>query len=662
MRSDKLPVGARVGAYRIDRVLGEGGMGFVYEATHEVLGRRAAIKFLRPELASEPSVVARFLQEAKAVNLIDHQNIVNVYDFSDGADGAVYFVMEYLEGETLDDVMRKRRPMAMPLFVHVFSQIGKALAAAHAKRVVHRDLKPANVFVVAREAKPYFIKVLDFGIAQLRGEGATPGLTVAGSVMGTPQYMSPEQVTGRAVDARADVWALGVMMYRAATGVAPFKGEGFAQLADKILHDTPAKASDHVAAIPAGLDALIASCLERRIEDRCPSMEELVARLERIARDAGLDDAAIAESIATERNGGPTMSWVPASPPTRGSLVESRPVYQGVVTSPRRSRAGIAIAAGAGAVAIAVVGYLALGRSGSAATPTAPAPVVEAPKGPAIGEPALRVAIASGDPQLQGQAVDALALVASPKSAPLLYTALHGGPELRVKAARALAAMQLPDAAPKVRDALEASGDRVRVELAASLVALGDKDALAIVKRGATDPTTRLVAAAALADTGHADESRAVLAEILEATPEGRDAWRRAARGLVAIGDDRGRTALRGELAQHDPARAVAAAEILAAQGDPKARELLARVAADPEHAARGDAALALARLGDAAALDWVATGLGSRDAGERKQAIAACAQLAKQAGAYAQAIAKLATDDPDRSVRLAADAAVMAL
>jgi HEAT repeat protein len=547
----------------------------------------------------------------------------------------------------------------MPLFVHVFGQIGKALAAAHAKRVVHRDLKPANVFVVAREANPYFIKVLDFGIAQLRGEGATPGLTVAGSVMGTPQYMSPEQVSGRTVDARADVWALGVMMYRAATGVAPFRGDGFAQLADKILHDTPAKPSEHVAAIPPALDALIASCLERRVDDRCPSMTELVARLDRVARDCGLDDAAIAQGIAGDRDDG-TLPPVPASPPTRGSLVESRPVYQGVASTSRRSRAPIAIAAGGGAIALAVAGYFAFGRSGSAATP-APAPVVETAKAPPIGEPALRVAIASGEPQLQGQAVDAIALASPAKAAPLLYTALHGGPELRVKAARALAAMQLPDAAPKVRDALQASGDRVRVELAASLIALGDKDAVAIVKRGTANPATRLIAAVALADTGHPDDARPALVEIFEATPEGRDAWRRAARGLAAIGDDRGRVALRGELAQHDPTRAVAAAEILAAQGDPKAHELLARVAADPDHASRGDAALALARLGDAAALDWVATGFASRDPGERKQAIAACALLAKQAGPCAQTVAKLASDDPDRSVRLTADAAVMA-
>ena len=178
---EALPQGTKLASYKIERMLGEGGMGFVYEATHEVLGRRTAIKLLRPEFANEAQIVTRFLNEAKAVNLIDHQNIINVYDYGDGADGSVYFVMEFLEGETLDDLMRKRKPMPLPLLLHVFSQIGRALAAAHAKKIVHRDLKPANVYVIAREDNPYFIKLLDFGIAQLRGEGAVKGLTQAGS-------------------------------------------------------------------------------------------------------------------------------------------------------------------------------------------------------------------------------------------------------------------------------------------------------------------------------------------------------------------------------------------------------------------------------------------------------------------------------------------------
>ncbi len=223
---ETLPRGARLGAYRIERVLGEGGMGSVYEATHEVLNRRTAIKMLRPELARHPQSVTRFLNEAKAVNLIDHPNIVSVYDYGDDQDGSVYFVMELLEGETLDDLMRETAtdvPVVAACTCSVSSRArwpprtpSKSCTAISSRRTSTSSRARDN---------PYFVKLLDFGIAQLRGAGAVSGLTVAGQLMGTPQYMSPEQISGGAVDARSDVWAVGVMLYRAATGEAPFRGD-----------------------------------------------------------------------------------------------------------------------------------------------------------------------------------------------------------------------------------------------------------------------------------------------------------------------------------------------------------------------------------------------------------------------------------------------------
>lgn len=196
-----LPKNTRLGANRIDRMLGEGGTGFVYEATHEVLNRRSAIKMPRPEFASQVHIVARFLNEAKAVNLIDHQNIVNVSEY--------------------------------------------------------------------------------------------------GSVMGTPQYMSLEQITGEAVNVRSDVWAMGVMLYRAATGQAPFKGEEFAELVDEILHHVPQPASESVA-LPAALSVLIASCVQRRPEDRYPSVTELLAALERVKWECKLDKEAILAAVIAD--------------------------------------------------------------------------------------------------------------------------------------------------------------------------------------------------------------------------------------------------------------------------------------------------------------------------------------------------------------------------
>jgi serine/threonine protein kinase/HEAT repeat protein len=691
---ETLPKDTRLGAYKIDRMLGEGGMGFVYEATHEVLNRRSAIKMLRPELASNEQIVTRFLNEAKAVNLIDHQNVVSIYDYGDGADGSVYFVMEFLEGETLDDLMHKRRPMQIPLLLHVFEQVARALAAAHAKRIVHRDLKPANVFVVAREDNPYFIKLLDFGIAQLRGAGAVQGLTMVGSVMGTPQYMSPEQISGGTVDVRSDVWAMGVMLYRAATGQAPFKGEEFAQLADQILHHVPQPAGELVA-LPAALSQLITSCLERKAEDRCPSVGDLIAGLERVKQACKLDDDAILAAVMADADALTEGVPGPRREPTRKSLAGSLPRYQGAPdhglrpragAPPPRSRLGSYMVVGALVGALGTAAYVIVGRgeakktaviaSGSAgivpprpdtgSAPAQPAFARLVAAGDAAGWHALaaqhlRDAITAGTLQQQGFAVDALGLAHVRAGAPLLYLALKGEPEVRVKAARALGELALPDAAPKLRAALAESGDKIKVELAAVLYRLGDKDARAILLRAIEDPAQRLTAAAAMADVDD-DAGHAALVEILAAMPPGREPWRRAARGLMKLGDANARKLLDGELAQPDATRSIGAAEMLARVGNGEAREQLARVAADPDFPRRGDAAVALARLGDKRALGWVTDGLKSADVEERMLALTICGLLAASATTHTGAIATLATDDPDLRVRMTAEAVLLGL
>jgi HEAT repeat protein/tRNA A-37 threonylcarbamoyl transferase component Bud32 len=686
---EQLPKDTKLGNYKIERMLGEGGMGFVYEATHEVLNRRTAIKLLRPEFATHEQVVTRFLNEAKAVNLIDHQNIINVYDYGDGADGSVYFVMEFLEGETLDDLMRKRKPMALTLLLHTFTQIARALAAAHAKQIVHRDLKPANVYVIAREDNPYFIKLLDFGIAQLRGEGASK-LTQAGSIMGTPQYMSPEQISGGAVDHRSDVWAMGVMLYRAATGHAPFKGEGFAELAGKILQESPRPVRELAPELPVELDKLIKSCLERNLSDRCQSIGELIAGFDRVKAAAKLDDAKILAAVREDAGAASEDAPATIAEQTRKSLAGSNLEYQGLdqkvleqarsgqlpvraktpLPVAETSKTGLFVVAGLAVVGLGVGAYLAFGRGDSPPKAEAPAVVaakpdpepepVAAPKTPKeAAELAIKEALASGNLQQQGQAVDALALVRNVSAAPHLFIALKGSPEIRVKAARALGELELPDAAPKVRTALAESGDKVKVELAAVLVKLGDKDALAILKRAVSDPGLRLVAAIALAEQNDAKTAKPVLDELLESTPVGREQWRRAAYGLLKLGEGKAKTALDGELAQPDAARAVAAAELLAHAGDGKAREYLKRVVADAEFARRADAAIALARLGDNSGASWLDTGFKSADVDERKLAIATSALL-KDVTRDGE-LAKLAADDPDRSVRLVAAAALLA-
>jgi len=689
-----LPKDTRLGSYQIDRMLGEGGMGFVYEATHVVLQRRSAIKMLRPELASHHQIVTRFLNEAKAVNLIDHQNIVNVYDYGDSLDGNVYFVMEFLEGQTLDDLMRKRQPMPVPLLLHVFGQIAKALAAAHAKQIVHRDLKPANVYVIAREHNPYFIKLLDFGIAQLRGYG-TEGLTLAGSVLGTPQYMSPEQISGGTVDARTDVWAMGVMLYRAATGQAPFKGEEFAELADKILHHVPPPAGDLVA-MPTALSKLIASCLERGIEARCQSIAELVAGLEQVKRECQLDDDAILAAVVADA--GVTVALGPAGPGsrTRGSIANSSPKYQGganlrpSVPAKPRSRLGwyaasAAIVGGLGAAVFVMQGRgdaktlsahdpktVEPGPGSSGPGTLAPAPTprgsikdlyvagnAEGARG--LAKQHLAEAIGSGQLQQQGFAAEALGMAHVPAGAPLLYTALGKELDVRVKAAQALGKLGLPDAAPKLRAALAASGERGKVEIAAVLYRLGDKDARAILVRPIEDQRLRLIAASALAETSD-DAARGMLAEILKSNERGTERWLRAAGGLVKLGDGPARKLLEGELSQADGPRAVGAAAMLAGAGDAKARDQLVREMSDDSFPRAGDAAVALATLGDKRALGWVTRGFASDDAEDRLRALEICGLFPTDAATHREMIATIATSDTQLRVQLTAEAVLLGL
>jgi eukaryotic-like serine/threonine-protein kinase len=704
---ESAPPGTMLGAYQIVRMLGEGGMGFVYEARQVELDRRVAIKMLRPELADNAQVVTRFLNEAKAANSIGHPNIVDITHYGDGGDGNVYFVMEFLVGEMLDDLMR-RRVMQVPLFLHVFRQLGKALAAAHAKQIVHRDLKPANVYVVPREGNPAFIKLLDFGIAQLRGAGAVQGLTVAGSVMGTPQYMSPEQITGGTVDARTDVWALGAMMYRALTCQPPFPGDEFAELAGQILHSVPRPVGELIP-MPASLSKLVMKCLERNVAARCQSIDEVLAGLEQVRREAKLDEQAIVVGAAHEIQLGKSIegSGGPVAAMTNDKIGGSLPHnlvppswLPAIPAAPRKSKRGALLAAGAAVVLLGggAVWFATKGKAEATEVaeeptkPPAPGPTKEitpAPPGPqpepppedcqaqrtiaaafaagdleavrSLANTCLRLVLRDGSLQEQGFAVDMLGEVRLPQTASLLYQALKGQPDIRVKAGKALADLKLPDAAPKVREALSTSAQKPKVELAAAMFRLGEKDAKPILLRALEEPSTKAMAAGALAE-GNEAAGKAVLLETLEVMPAGNTQWQRAAGALVKLGDDAGKQALEGELSQKDSRRSVGAAELLAAAGDGKAKELLARNVADEEFPRRGQAAVALARLGDRRALAWVGVGLGSADDEERRQALAVCGALVGATKDHLGTVAKLASDDPDARVRMAAQAVLLGM
>jgi serine/threonine-protein kinase len=271
----------QVGAYALGRKLGEGGMGEVWLAEHRLLKRPCAVKFIRAELASQPSTAARFEREVRAVTGLSHFNTVRVYDYGRTDDGAFYYVMEYLDGPTLDRLVRDRGPLAPGRTVYLLRQLCGALAEAHAAGMVHRDLKPGNILVATLGGQHDVAKLLDFGLVQNLGATESDSrLTQTGTVLGTPAYMCPEQAGGEPViDARGDVYSLGAVAFFALTGRPPFEATTVGKLLAAHLTQTPVLASEVRKDVPADLAAVVARCLTKHPADRFQTAAELDAAL-----------------------------------------------------------------------------------------------------------------------------------------------------------------------------------------------------------------------------------------------------------------------------------------------------------------------------------------------------------------------------------------------
>ncbi len=298
--SDPFPpgpgVGAQLGPYRIIRLLGEGGMGRVYVAEHIVIARRVALKVLRRDQSSNERSVSRFFAEARVVNQIHHSGIVEVTDlFID--DGQPCIVMELLEGGTLADVIARDGHLSVRDALLVSRQVADALVAAHRHGVVHRDLKPENIFLTHPDGQ-LRAKVLDFGVAKLHDSLEHTGRkTAAGSIVGTPEYMAPEQLAGRPVDHRADIYALGICLYEALCGKRPFLG-GFGELVVQHLTVEPAP----LVAVPAPVARLVRQLLEKDPERRPQTMADVVAALDAVGAFTTRETVAVPR--APHRRGG----------------------------------------------------------------------------------------------------------------------------------------------------------------------------------------------------------------------------------------------------------------------------------------------------------------------------------------------------------------------
>jgi serine/threonine-protein kinase len=319
-------------------------MGVVVAAHHMQLERLVALKFMRDDAAQDAQAVGRFLREARAAVALSNEHVAKVLDVGTLESGAPYMVMEYLSGEDLDHVLRRDGPMPVPVAVDVMLQACEAIAEAHALGIVHRDLKPANLFATTRSDGSRLIKVLDFGISKAATAGGgveAAALTSTGMVMGSPMYMSPEQVrSAKGVDARSDIWSLGVIFYELLAGVAPFVGETLGDMLVKITSEPPPPIQHARPDLHPELVATINQCLERSLEARVQSVADLAARLlpfatreaalsaERILRLAGRSSFSTtggSHTTAARSAEAPAPPWATERPWLRSGQTEAKP-------------------------------------------------------------------------------------------------------------------------------------------------------------------------------------------------------------------------------------------------------------------------------------------------------------------------------------------------
>jgi serine/threonine protein kinase len=279
----------QIGKYLVVRLIGEGGMGRVYEATDPIINRHVAIKTISGHLIQTPEARGRFVREAQAAGQLSHPNLITIHDIAEH-DGAPFIVMEYLDGEELTAIIAKRRT-ALDVKLRMMIDVCEGLAYAHVKGLVHRDIKPANIFVT----KQHHVKILDFGLAR----GLESDLTRTGNVVGTPSYMAPEQIRGEPIDQRADIFAAGVVLYELLSGRKPFSGESTAATIYQVLEHQPQRVDQLDPTLPGDLAKIVHRAIEKSPADRYQRIEEMAADLERIK--IGADSTLILSTPPTAR-------------------------------------------------------------------------------------------------------------------------------------------------------------------------------------------------------------------------------------------------------------------------------------------------------------------------------------------------------------------------
>ncbi|MDB4962723.1 MAG: serine/threonine protein kinase [Myxococcales bacterium] len=314
------------GRYRILAKLGEGGMGAVYKAEQISLKRTVAVKLLRPEVASSQLLLRRFNAEAEAVAKLSHPNTVNIYDFGQDSDGTLFIAMEYIEGQSLRSVIHREAPLSLRRALSIGLQVASSLTDAHARSIIHRDLKPDNVMMQQRGREKDVVRVLDFGIAKLRDENRQSHLamTQAGDMLGTPQYMAPEQIRAETIDGRTDVYALGCLLYEMITGRLPFEAPTIMSLLSKHLLEAivPPSSRRPDLALPPAIDQLVLSAMAKDPKVRPATME-----------DFGEQIAALLATLPGETGQGTAQR--PVAGPTGAQSIPTPAAYSALPNAPQ---------------------------------------------------------------------------------------------------------------------------------------------------------------------------------------------------------------------------------------------------------------------------------------------------------------------------------------
>ncbi len=359
------------GRFKVEELIGQGGMGKVYRARHLALDRLVCLKMLRPALLEDPTLVGRFEREAKAASRLNHPNGIQVLDFGrNDVDGSLYIAMELVQGKDLRIVLRDEWPLPEERLCNIMAQALAALGEAHAHNVIHRDLKPENIMVEQRRGQPDFVKVLDFGIAKIL-DSDLPGLTRADVVCGTPQYMAPEQATGTQLDVRCDLYAVGVILYQMATGHLPFDGQNSMEVLTKHVNEPPIPPRQRQpdAPISEAMESLILRALEKDPALRPQTAEafrQLILELPKRRATAELIQA------------------TPAAVTPADSLSSATAVHEGrrafgagsAREAPARRKRALALVAGSGALLLLLAGgKMWRGREEPSAPPVAVPPM-----------------------------------------------------------------------------------------------------------------------------------------------------------------------------------------------------------------------------------------------------------------------------------------------